>query len=76
MLTRRHILTATALAAALAAPPAIAQTKIKVVATISILGDLVKNVGGERVDVAAGRPGHRHVYSPTPADVNKLTDAV
>src|SRR5258705_407043 len=77
MLTRRHILTVVALTAALTAPPAIAQTKIKVVATISILGDLVKNVGGDRVDVAAlvGPGADAHVYSPTPADVNKLTDA-
>ncbi|MEN3375239.1 MAG: zinc/manganese transport system substrate-binding protein [Hyphomicrobiales bacterium] len=77
MLTRRHILTVLALMAALTALPAIAQTKIKVVATISILGDLVKNVGGDRVDVATlvGPGADAHVYSPTPADVNKLTDA-
>jgi zinc/manganese transport system substrate-binding protein len=70
-------LTAIALTATLAASPAVAQTKLKVVATISIIGDLTKNVGGDRVDVATlvGPGADAHVYSPTPADVNKLTDA-
>jgi zinc/manganese transport system substrate-binding protein len=77
MLTRRAFLTAIALTATLAASPAVAQTKLKVVATISIIGDLTKNVGGDRVDVATlvGPGADAHVYSPTPADVNKLTDA-
>ncbi len=53
------------------------QNKIKAVATISILGDLVKNVGGERVDVSTlvGPNGDAHVYSPTPADAKKLAAA-
>ena len=44
--------------------------KLKVVATFSILGDMVRNVGGERVEVTTlvGPNGDAHVYSPTPAD--------
>ncbi len=71
MITRRQSLAAAAaLAALLVAGPAAAQEKIKVVATFSILGDLVKNVGGDRVELAilVGPNGDAHVYSPTPAD--------
>jgi zinc/manganese transport system substrate-binding protein len=77
MLRRRGLGTAVALAVVLMAPHALAQAKIKTVATISILGDLVKNVGGDRVEVTAlvGPGGDAHVYSPTPGDVNKLSDA-
>ena len=47
-----------------------AQEKLKVIATFSILGDVVKNVGGERVEVAmlVGPNADAHVYSPSPAD--------
>ena len=43
----------------------------------SILGDLVQNVGGDRVEVATlvGPNGDAHVYSPSPADAKKLADA-
>ena len=75
-------LIATALAAALmAVSPAWSQQvgngRLKVVASFSILADLVKNVGGERVDVAAlvGPNGNAHVYAPSPADAKKVADA-
>jgi|SRR5581483_379202 len=57
--------------------PAMAQDKIKTVATFSILGDLVKNVGGDRVTVATlvGPNGDAHVYAPTPADAKTLGEA-
>ena len=57
--------------------PAVAQEKLKVVATFSILADLVKNVGGERVAVAAlvGPNSDAHVYQPTPGDAKMLADA-
>jgi zinc/manganese transport system substrate-binding protein len=50
---------------------------IPVVATFSILGDLVKNVGGDRVDVTTlvAPNGDAHVYEPTPADANKVAAA-
>ncbi|MGQ0684924.1 metal ABC transporter solute-binding protein, Zn/Mn family [Bradyrhizobium sp.] len=50
---------------------------IKVVATFSILGDLVRNVGGDNVAVTTlvGPDSDAHVYSPTPADARKIADA-
>ncbi|MBI5321789.1 metal ABC transporter substrate-binding protein [Bradyrhizobium sp.] len=50
---------------------------LKVVATFSILGDLVRNVGGDNVDVTTlvGPDSDAHVYSPTPADARKIADA-
>jgi zinc/manganese transport system substrate-binding protein len=51
--------------------------KLKVLATFSILADIVKNVGGDRVDVATlvGPNGDAHVYEPAPADARKVADA-
>jgi len=76
--TRRVLLVA-GLAAALVTVPAAAQdaTRISAVATFSILGDLVKNVGGDRVDVVTlvGPDGDAHVYSPSPADAKILAAA-
>jgi zinc/manganese transport system substrate-binding protein len=53
------------------------QEKFKVVASFSILGDFVKNVGGDRVEVAmlVGPNADAHVYSPAPADAKKVADA-
>jgi zinc/manganese transport system substrate-binding protein len=50
---------------------------LKVVATFSILGDLVRNVGGKAVEVTTlvGPDSDAHVYSPTPADAKKVADA-
>src|SRR4029079_384547 len=50
---------------------------LKVVATFSILGDLVRNVGGNAVVVTTlvGPDSDAHVYSPTPADAKKIADA-
>jgi zinc/manganese transport system substrate-binding protein len=57
--------------------PALAQDRMNVVATFSILGDLVKNVGGDRVEVSTlvGPNGDVHVYLPTPGDARKLAAA-
>jgi zinc/manganese transport system substrate-binding protein len=81
MLTRKAAVSLLAGCLALAASslPAAAQIadKLKVVATFSILGDMVRNVGGERVEVATlvGPNGDAHVYSPTPADGRRLIEA-
>jgi zinc/manganese transport system substrate-binding protein len=57
--------------------PAPAQDKLNVLATFSILGDFVKNVGGDRVAVTTlvGPNSDAHVYSPTPSDAKKVADA-
>jgi zinc/manganese transport system substrate-binding protein len=54
-----------------------AEQRINVVASFSILADMVRNVGGDRVEVAAlvGPDGDAHVYAPTPADAKKVADA-
>jgi zinc/manganese transport system substrate-binding protein len=59
------------------ATPSVAQEKLKVVATFSILSDFVKNVGGDRVDVRSlvGPNGDAHVYQPTPGDAKTIADA-
>jgi len=77
MLTRRRALVVTALAALFVAASARAQDRLKVIASFSILGDLVKNVGGDRVEVATlvGPNGNAHVYAPSPGDAKKVADA-
>ncbi|MBL6601086.1 MAG: metal ABC transporter substrate-binding protein [Alphaproteobacteria bacterium] len=61
------------------ATPTIAQSSgpIPVVATFSILGDMVKRVGGEHVEVTTlvGANGDAHVYQPTPADARAVNSA-
>jgi zinc/manganese transport system substrate-binding protein len=54
-----------------------AQEKLPVVASFSILGDIVQNVGGDRVVVKSlvGPNSDAHVYSPSPADAKTLADA-
>src|SRR5258708_15266348 len=54
-----------------------AQGRVNVVTSFSILGDFVKNVGGERVSVTTlvGPDGDVHVYTPAPADAKKIADA-
>jgi zinc/manganese transport system substrate-binding protein len=63
--------------ALLATDPLHAQTRLNVVASFSIIGDFVKNVGGDRVELTTlvGADGDVHVYTPTPADVRKVADA-
>jgi len=78
MRTKRHfLLWLICLAQAAFAAAVQAQEPLKVVASFSILGDFVKNVGGARVDVATlvGPDGDVHVYAPPPADARKIADA-
>jgi zinc/manganese transport system substrate-binding protein len=77
MLTRRNTLALMGIAGTLAARRARAQHVVRVVATFSILGDLVKNVGGERIEVSTlVKPNADvHVYSPTPNDVRSIAAA-
>ncbi len=58
-------------------PVAEAADKLKTVTSFSILGDMVRQVGGDRVEVTtlAGPNGDAHVFSPTPADARTLASA-
>ncbi|HLZ05426.1 MAG TPA: zinc ABC transporter substrate-binding protein [Bradyrhizobium sp.] len=62
-----------AFVAALLASPVRAQDRVNVVASFSILGDFVKNVGGDRVNMTTlvGPNGDVHVYTPAPSDAKK-----
>lgn len=55
----------------------LAQEKLPVVASFSILGDFVRQVGGERIELTTlvGPDGDAHVYSPTPADAKAMASA-
>lgn len=77
--TRRHLL-----ALALMLPlglPALAQgaaeKPLRAVASFSILGDLVRQVGGEHVavDVLVGPGADAHVFQPTPAQARQVAQA-
>jgi zinc/manganese transport system substrate-binding protein len=54
-----------------------AEDRLNIVASFSILGDFVRNVGGDRVSVTTlvGPNGDVHVYTPAPADAKKIADA-
>jgi ABC-type Zn uptake system ZnuABC Zn-binding protein ZnuA len=49
----------------------------KVVATTTVLADMVRQVGGDHVDVASLVPpgGEVHTFDPTPSDLSRVADA-
>ncbi len=55
-------------------PGAVTDDKLRVVTTIGMITDVVKNVGGTRVEVTGiVEPGvDPHLYNPTPKDVQRL----
>ncbi|WP_147048397.1 metal ABC transporter substrate-binding protein [Methylobacterium gnaphalii] len=63
--------------AVIAPATASAEERIKAVATFSILGDLVRQVGGERVAVTnlVGPDADTHSFSPSPDDARRLAGA-
>jgi zinc/manganese transport system substrate-binding protein len=76
----RRILVVASLAVLIAVPAAAQEpqlAKLKAVATFSVLADLVRNVGGDRVEVTSlvSPNGDAHVYSPTPGDAKTLAAA-
>ncbi|MBN9455611.1 MAG: metal ABC transporter substrate-binding protein [Bosea sp.] len=79
MPSRRSLAATLVAGLALAALPSavFAQDKMPVVASLSVLADFVKQVGGDRVSVTSlvGPNGDAHVYSPTPADAKAMTAA-
>jgi zinc/manganese transport system substrate-binding protein len=70
-------LVAIALALAMLVSPLRAQDRLDVVASFSILGDFVKNVGGDKVSVTTlvGPNGDVHVYTPAPDDAKTVAAA-
>ncbi|MGB6440091.1 MAG: zinc ABC transporter substrate-binding protein, partial [Methyloceanibacter sp.] len=78
-MTRRLFFVAAAVFAAMLCGSAGAQAAepMKVSASFSILGDMVKQVGGDRVEVFTfvGPNGDAHVYEPTPADAKELLES-
>jgi len=66
-----------ALAALLLASPATAADRITVVATFSVIADMLANVGGDRIDIRTivGAGGDCELYQPTPADVATIASA-
>ncbi|OBS31712.1 metal ABC transporter substrate-binding protein [Tepidimonas fonticaldi] len=61
----------------IAAPAARAEAPLPVVASFSILGDWVRQVGGERVrvDTLVGSDTDAHVFQPSPADARRVAGA-
>ena len=60
-----------------APPDASVGTKFRVVTTIGMITDIVKNVGGDRVEVIGlmGPGVDPHLYNPSAGDVQKLSSA-
>ncbi len=80
--TRRRLLCSLPAVAVVAVIPALAQqtplaSRLRVVASFSILGDLVTQIGGERVSLVTlvGANGDAHVYAPTPSDARQVAEA-
>jgi zinc/manganese transport system substrate-binding protein len=74
----RYVLCFIAALIAVASPGrSIAAEKLKAVASFSILADLVKQVGGDRLDITAivGPDGDAHVFQPSPLDAKAVADA-
>lgn len=59
------------------AAPAVAEPRLKAVATFSILGDFVREVGGDAVEVTTlvGPDADAHTYQPRPTDARTLATA-
>lgn len=80
MILRRTILKSAfaALALSVATPTLVqAEERTPVVATFSILGDMVKQIGGDHIALKTlvGHDGDAHVYQPTPADAKAVATA-
>ena len=81
MTSRRNLLISTTalVGLSLAVPTSAwsADGPVPVVATFSILGDMVKRIGGDRVAVTTlvGADGDAHIYQPTPADARAVSEA-
>jgi manganese/iron transport system substrate-binding protein len=75
---RRRVFSALVVAVALAASlPVMAQDRLKVVTTFTIIADMARNVAGDAADVVSiTKPGAEiHNYQPTPGDLISAQDA-
>lgn len=65
------------LASLLLTTPAYAADRVAVVATFSVLGDMLANVGGDNVAITTivGAGGDSELYQPTAADVATVASA-
>ena len=78
--TRRHLMRSlSAVALLVVGSRAAAQPNrpLRVVASFSILADLLRNVGGNDIEVSTlvGPNADAHVFEPSPADAKRLADA-
>jgi len=77
-LRRKFLKTVVATALTIAVPMIVhSNQSTSVVVTFSILGDIVKRIGGKHVSVTTliGADGDTHVYQPTPADARVISEA-
>ena len=80
MLYRRTLLKSAAAFAVLSlstASLAKADEPVPVVATFSILGDMVQRIGGDHIELTTlvGPDGDTHVFQPTPTDARAISGA-
>jgi len=75
--SRRRFLAMAAVAPLLAAPARAAADRVTVVATFSVIGDMMTQVGGNDLDIETivGPGGDCELYQPTPADVATVAAA-
>lgn len=75
--TTRLLSAVTALSMALYATSSFATERLKIVASFSILGDMVQNVIGDHADLTTivGPDADAHVYQPSVADARAVADA-
>ena len=74
---KRGLLIAAAFAALLPGAGIASAEPLKVVATFSVLGDMVRTIAGDRVALTTivGGDGDTELYQPTPADARSLAEA-
>jgi zinc/manganese transport system substrate-binding protein len=76
-MTIRNLRLITAILILVTCNPVAAAEPVKVVATFSVLGDMVSTIAGDRVALVTivGGDGDTELYKPTPADARALADA-
>jgi zinc/manganese transport system substrate-binding protein len=72
-----RILATVGLALALAAAPASGAAKLKIIASFSVLGDMVREIARDHAEVTTlvGPNGDAHTFEPSPADAKRIAEA-